>query len=303
MRVAVIDLGTNTFHLLIADIKNKGQFETLKRIRKYVYIGEEGVDILGEKPLQRAFETLMLFKQTATEFEVDEIIAFGTAALRTASNSNDFITKVREEIGIEIQLISGEKEADLIYLGTKKAIPPTSENFLIMDIGGGSVEFIIANDTQKLWAASFPIGVSVLFNEFHHADPISTNEINNLLSFVNHQLTTLYQALSTFPAHILVGASGTFDVLSNIMGSTISNYPHAEIIDLTHFPNFYDIAIKSSLAERLQLKEVPKERAKLISVALILVKLILEKAKIHKLIVSAYAMKEGILSEVADKSI
>ena len=150
MRVAVIDLGTNTFHLLIADIKNKGQFETLKRIRKYVYIGEEGVSILGDKPLQRAFETLTHFKQTSTEFEVDEIIAFGTAALRTASNSNDFISKVRDEIGIEIQLISGEKEADLIYLGTKKAIPPTSENFLIMDIGGGSVEFIIANDTQKL---------------------------------------------------------------------------------------------------------------------------------------------------------
>ena len=140
-----------------------------------------------------------------------------------------------------------------------------------------------------------------MFNGFHRADPISTDDINELLSFVNHQLTSLYQALSAFPAHILVGASGTFDVLSNIMGSSISDYPHAEIIDLTHFPKFYDIAVKSSLAERLQLKEVPKERAKLISVALILVKLILDKAKINKLIVSAYAMKEGILSEVADK--
>lgn len=302
MRVAIIDLGTNTFHLLIVKIEKNGSFSTLKRIRKYVYIGENGVETLGKKPLQRAYETLVLYKKTIVEYNVERVTAFGTAALRTASNGKDFIKKVRKEIGIEIQTISGDKEADLIYIGTKQAIPMSAENILIMDIGGGSVEFIIANDSQKIWAKSFPIGVSVLFNEFHKSEPISPTEIDNLLSFLNTQLEPLYQALTQYSTHILVGASGTFDVISGVMGKKINNYPNAESVDLTNFPAFYTTVINASLEERLAMKELPSERAKLISVALILVNLLIQKANIQKMIVSAYAMKEGILKEMTNNN-
>lgn len=301
MRVAIIDLGTNTFHLLIAKIESDGSFSTLKRIRKYVYIGEEGVETLGEKPLQRAYDTLAIYKQAILEYEVEKVTAFGTAALRTASNGKAFIKKVKENIGIEIQTISGDKEADLIYLGTKQAIPLTTENILIMDIGGGSVEFIIANQHQKIWAKSFPVGVSVLFNKFHKSEPIAANEINDLLTFLNQQLKPLYQALSQYPAPILVGASGTFDVISGVMGKPVEHYPNAEIVDLTNFPEFCQTVIRANLEERLNMENIPKQRAKLISVALILVDLLLTKANINKMIVSAYAMKEGILSEIANQ--
>lgn len=301
MRIAIIDLGTNTFHLLIAKIESDGSFSTLKRIRKYVYIGEEGVETLGRKPLQRAYETLALYKQTIVEYKAEKITAFGTAALRTASNGNAFVKKIKEEIGIEIQLISGDREADLIYLGTKQAIPSTTENILIMDIGGGSVEFIIANQHQKIWAKSFPVGVSVLFNKFHQSEPIASGEINDLLTFLNQQLKPLYEALSQHPAPTLVGASGTFDVISGVMGKPIEHYPNAEIVDLTNFPKFYQTVVNANLEERLAMKNLPKQRARLISVALILVRLLIDKANINKMIVSAYAMKEGILSEIANQ--
>lgn len=301
MRVAIIDLGTNTFHLLIAKIENDGSFSTLKRIRKYIYIGEEGVETLGEKPLQRAYETLVLYQQTITEYKVERVTAFGTAALRTASNGKAFVKKVKKDIGIEIQMISGDKEADLIYLGTKQAIPLTTKNILIMDIGGGSVEFIIANQHQKIWAKSFPIGVSVLFNRFHKSEPISSNEINTLLTFLNNQLQPLYQALEQNPAHILVGASGTFDVISGIMGNKIDNYPNAENVDLKQFPELYKIVVNADLEQRLSMKNIPNQRAKLISIALILVDLLIEKANITKMIVSAYAMKEGIIREMVNE--
>ncbi|MFK7946786.1 MAG: hypothetical protein AB8G11_04290 [Saprospiraceae bacterium] len=301
MRVAIIDLGTNTFHLLIVKIENDGRFSTLKRIRKYVYIGEDGVETLGEKPLQRAYETLAIYQETILEYQVEKVTAFGTAALRRASNGKDFIKKVKNEIGITIQIISGDREANLIYLGTKRAIPLTMDNILIMDIGGGSVEFIIANQSQKIWARSFPIGVSVLFNSFHKSEPISSAETNKLLDFLNNQLEPLYKALQQYPAYILVGASGTFDVISGVMGTKIANYPNAENVDLTNFPTFYKTIVEADLEQRLTMKDIPKQRAKLISVALILVNLLIKKAKINKMIVSSYAMKEGIITEIVNE--
>lgn len=301
MRVAIIDLGTNTFHLLIAKIEKNGDFSTLHRIRKYVYIGEEGVTTLGEKPLKRAYETLVEYKQVMDEYEVESITAFGTAALRTASNGKDFVEKVNAEIGIEIQMISGDKEADLIYLGTKQAVPMSDENILIMDIGGGSVEFIIANQNQKIWAQSFPVGVSVLYNTFHQSEPISTKEKQNITDFLNQHFEPLYAALNENPTYILVGASGTFDVISGIMGSSVENYPNCESIDLIGFPAFYEEVVAANLETRLTMKTIPSERAKLIPVALVLIDIILKNVKINQMLVSAYAMKEGILWEMRHK--
>lgn len=296
MRVAIIDLGTNTFHILIAKIKSDGSFSTVKRIRKYVYIGEDGVETLGEKPLKRAYDTLAEYKIAIDEYQAEKVVAFGTAALRTASNGKAFVDKVRTEIGIEIQMISGDKEADLIYLGTKQAIPMTDENVLIMDIGGGSVEFIIANQNEKIWAMSFPVGVSVLYNRFHKTEPISTMEINDIITFLNNHFEPLYAALNKNPASILVGASGTFDVISGVMGTKMDNFPHCESANLSGFPQFYEETIAADLDTRLTMKTIPQPRAKLIPVALILINLVLEKAKIKKMLVSAYAMKEGILA-------
>jgi exopolyphosphatase/guanosine-5'-triphosphate,3'-diphosphate pyrophosphatase len=300
MRVAIIDLGTNTFHILIAKIENNGDFSTLHRIRKYVYIGEEGVETLGEKPLERAYNTLVEYKKVMDEYAVEKVMAFGTAALRTASNGKAFVEKVKNEIGINIQTISGDREADLIYLGTKQAVPMTDENVLIMDIGGGSVEFIIANQNEKIWAQSFPVGVSVLYNAFHKSEPISTAEMTDLTDFLHHHFESLYAALNKNPAHILVGASGTFDVISGAMGKPISEYSNCETVNLNGFPMFYGEVVMATLEERLAMSTIPNERAKLIPVALVLINVIFKKAKINQMLVSAYAMKEGILWEMAN---
>jgi exopolyphosphatase/guanosine-5'-triphosphate,3'-diphosphate pyrophosphatase len=300
MRVAIIDLGTNTFHILIAKIENNGDFSTLHRIRRYVYIGEEGVETLGEKPLKRAYETLVEYKKVMDDYAVEKVMAFGTAALRTASNGKDFVEKVKNEIGIEIQTISGDREANLIYLGTKQAVPMTDENVLIMDIGGGSVEFIIANQNEKIWAQSFPVGVSVLYNAFHKFEPISALEITDLTNFLNGHFAPLYAALNENPTSILVGASGTFDVISGVMGKAMEHYPNCEIVDISGFPAFYDEVVSADLEKRLAMTTIPSERAKLIPTALVLINVIFEKVKINQMLVSAYAMKEGILWEMAN---
>ena len=296
-RYGVIDLGTNTFHLLISEKQADGTIKELFRERIFVKLGEDGVQTIGESPFRRAVEAIISYKKTLDKFGVKKVNAFGTAALRTASNGPLLIQKIKEDSGIEVKLNPGEEEARLIHLGVIQAVPLHNENGLIMDIGGGSVEFIIANNSGVIWAQSFPIGVSVLFNEFHNSDPISKDEIKNIEKYLESQLQPLFEALKTNPTPLLIGASGTFDVLDVLLSKKRISTVHS-IVEVDDFFPLYNQLMKSTLPERLSMEKVPDNRAEMIIVALILINLILEKANIKRIAVSAYAMKEGILQEM-----
>ena len=146
-RVAVLDLGTNTFHILIVEIADR-QFSKIYQERIYTKLGEEGTTTIGDIPYKRGIDALSHFNKVITEHKVDHVKALGTAALRQASNGNDFIKEALETCNIEIQVIDGQIEADYIYKGVKSAIPAQSDAYIIMDIGGGSVEFIIADSSS-----------------------------------------------------------------------------------------------------------------------------------------------------------
>ena len=296
-RYAVIDLGTNTFHLLVAEKQANQEFTELHRQRFFVKLAAEGIETIGDAAIKRGFHALKTFKTILDELGVTKVKAIGTAALRTASNGPAFIKTVKEKYRIQIELIDGNREAELIYKGAVLAVPFEDKNYLIMDIGGGSVEFIIANKNAILWAQSFPIGVAVLFKKFHHSDPISSLETKDLQVFLNSFLTPLYQALIQFPTYTLVGASGTFDVLEFILakGQAYKNHAFVQVKD---FAPLYQTLIKSTKVQRYAMQEVPDTRADMIVVAIILIGFILKEADIQEIIVSNFAMKEGILSEL-----
>ena len=178
------------------------------------------------------------------------------------------------------------------------AVPiAANETVLIMDIGGGSVEFIIANPQQVFWAQSFPIGVAVLFKQFHHSDPIVEHEITDLFSFLNDILQPLDRALQQFPVDRLIGASGTFDVLEDNLKKIISDVNYSTI-QLIEFSSFLKKIVQSTQAQRYQMPQIPRERADLIVVALLLIEVTLKRLNIEELSVSHFAMKEGILREL-----
>lgn len=299
-RFAVIDLGTNTFHILIAEAQKDGSFREIFRERRFVKLAEDGIETIGAGAFDRGLATLQDYKAQLDKYRVSNLRAFGTAALRTASNGPAFVAAVLERTGIAIQLISGDEEARLIHLGVLQAINFSQERFLIMDIGGGSVEFIIADKDQVFWSQSFPIGVAVLHGRFHHSEPINDVEIQNVETFLLGQLNPLKQALTNFPSHVLVGASGTFDVLENILPNTLRDET-SSIVQLEHFPTFYQKMLNAPLEERLMIEGIPPARAEMLVVALILINLIIEMADIDAIQVSAYAMKEGILYEMMRK--
>lgn len=299
MNLAVIDCGTNTFHLLVAEVLPGGQIKRVFKERKYVRLGQEGLDRIGQAPFQRGLECLAYFKERMEEHKVSKSCVFGTEALRRAENGSDFIKEVFEKTGIQIQLISGNEEARLIHLGVMKAAPDFEGKGLIMDIGGGSVEFIIASQKEVFWAQSFPIGVQVLFSRFHQSDPISSSERKALEDFLEASLQPLFIQLKKHQTPHLLGASGSFEVVDDLLVKERPSELHA-IVPTSDFYQVYEKIMSSTLAERRDNTLIPNQRIDLIVVAFALIDFVLQKAGIQRIITSAYAMKEGMLLELND---
>lgn len=304
MRCAVIDLGTNTFHLLIAGRDAAGApWRVLSKQRVYVKLAENGIQRIGPPAFARAMDALKGFKTALDAAAVpgERVRALGTAALRTAENAPDLIEAARRDLGLRIEVISGDREAELICKGVRQAVPlPADRRVLIMDIGGGSVEFIIADRTQVWWQQSFPIGVAVLFHHFQHSDPIAPAEITAAEDFLDAALKELWQALDQWPAAALVGASGTFDVIDNFLLDPATKPPLYGRVTRAEFEPLCDLFLRSTLAERRQMPLLAPERADMIVAAVILVRLVLRRAGLTEVFTSAYAMKEGMLEELAE---
>lgn len=299
-RLAVIDLGTNTFHLLIVEVEKGGPFVEVYRKSTFVQLAEDGIQRIGPAPFQRGLATIQQYQKIIAEHQVDEFQAFGTAALRTASNGADFVAAVKATSGMEVQLIPGSEEARLIHRGVIQAVPFGAEKNLIIDIGGGSVEFIIADKDQVYWSQSFPIGVAILYKDWHHQDPIGPENIQQIKAFLQRELQALFTALAAYPSTNLIGASGAFDVLEFFLCPK-SSKPQAPSISIVQFYPFYQQILQKSLSERFQMPGLPRDKAEMIVVALILIDFIIEKAKIETIYISNYAMKEGMLREMLEE--
>ncbi len=300
MRVAVLDLGTNTFHLLIAESDGAGGWCFLAKNKIYVKLAEEGIHRIGGAAFGRGLNALRVFKTEldAAQVPFAHIRAFGTAALRTAENAPDFLDQATAIIGVRPESIPGDREAALIHKGVSQAVPFPDNRVLIMDIGGGSVEFIIADREQVYWQQSFPVGVAVLWRAFHHHDPIISDEISQVENHLETALADLWQALGRFPCPTLVGASGTFDVIDLFLLDPAQKpelYGHLPVQD---FYPLYEKLTGSTLAERRAMPKLPDERVEMVVVAVVLIRKVLQQAGIREIYTSAYAMKEGMLAEM-----
>jgi exopolyphosphatase / guanosine-5'-triphosphate,3'-diphosphate pyrophosphatase len=305
-KVAVIDLGTNTFHLLIARIHGQ-KTELLLREKVAVKIGEGGIStsIIIEEAQARAISALKHFSKIIEENDVKEVYATATSAIRNARNSALITHKIFQETGIQVQVISGEEEAHLIYLGVRRAMDLGREKSLIMDIGGGSVEFIIANATQAFYKQSFEIGAQRLLDLFHHHDPMLPEEVVRLEHYLHEKLQPLSDAIARWAPATLVGSSGSFDTLSDIYCQQrgLERDPLATEFPLSlqaFYPIHEDLLVKDKV-QRLQIPGMIPLRVDMIVVASCLIRFVLEQYQLQHIRVSAYALKEGVLGEILTK--
>ena len=300
-RLAIVDLGSNTFHLLICEVQPDGTRTILYKERIYVKLASKGLGMIDPDSELRAIEAMQRFGEHVRNYEVTLVRCIGTSALREAINGLAVAERLTAASGLPIEIIDGDREAGYIFRGITSALPALDRPSLIMDIGGGSVEFILYLGTTILFKGSYKIGVAVLYKHFHHTDPIATDSIEQLEAFVSQELAVLFATVKSYPEYYLVGASGSFEVLHDVLPRLIDRPEWAEL-DMTGIRAYLDEIIQMDIHSRRSIPEIPIERIDYIVVAYILIRLILQEIPPSKLFFCDYALKEGVLDEMVGSS-
>lgn len=304
-RIAVIDLGTNTFNLLIVEIDPDKNYQLVFQTKISVKLGEGGINkgFIAPVPFDRGINALKTHKQTIEKYNVEKVVAIATSAIRGASNGSEFVARANEECNIDVQVISGDKEAETIYYGVRNAVKMYDEPSLIIDIGGGSTEFIIANKNQIFWKQSFLLGVARLLELFNPSDPITDKEKHALLNYLKKELQPLFEAVKKYPLTELIGSSGSFDSIAEMVAHrfytpTIFDGKTEFEFNLNDCAAVHETILNSTTAERLRMKGLTAMRVDMIVISSILVQFILKSFAIPKMRHSAYSLKEGVLFEI-----
>jgi len=310
MQVAVIDIGTNTFKIVIVEMLSSTDYHIILELKIPVLLAYNNrlKNQISKSAVKRAINALLVFKQNVIDvYKPDKVFAFATSAFRTALNSKELTQKIEKKTGLTIKIISGKREAKLVYYGICQAVELSEKPVLMLDIGGGSCEFLIANNKKIFLRKSYKIGVSRLMELFTLHDPMTETEIieienflaKKLKSLINRVLSDNYGTIDT-----LIGSSGSFDSFYQI---TVNMMPYssesvaiklANQIDIDSFTALHQKLLMSTLSERKRMKGLILTRADLIVVASIIVNFVLKSMSIKKLVQSLYSMKEGMIWEI-----
>ena len=291
MLKAAIDIGTNTSHIIIADVIDDKVQSILYRKRFYTYIAADGIDTISQAAIGRLMKAIEHFYMKLTEYRVVSCACVGTEALRSADNGIQIIADVQQKYGIDIDIISGTHEAKLIYQGVKQVADLSRGHSLIVDIGGGSVEFIEVSDGKVDHVVSYPIGIARLFKLYHHTDPISANDIHKMYHHIDSYIEDLMNRSKINGAQI-IGSAGTFEAIAPDM-----NTNECSILTKIDFDKYYEEVVPMRLEDRMISSIIPHERAKYIVAALILVRYIFDQSNTDSITISPYSLKEGLLTQ------
>ena len=290
-RVAVIDLGTNTFNLLIADVF-AATFDVIHSEKEGVALGMGGINqgIIASDAFQRGLLAIKRFAQKCASFQVEEIRAFGTSALRGAKNSDDFLRQIKNQTQIDIQIISGEDEATLIYRGVKWSYD-FNERASIMDIGGGSTEFIIANIDGIEDKVSLDIGVSRIFQDLTLHDPLTTDDILKVENWLQARSKDFFKNKQ---CDILIGASGSFETFHEMIHD--APFPigiASQEIQMEDLNRILDWILESNQQERDEHPFIIPIRRKMAPIAAIKTRWVMKNLEVKRVFVSPCSLKEG----------
>ena len=295
MRKCVIDIGTNTFNLLIAEHSPK-ELKIIHSSKRGVALGMGGITkgVLTEDAMFRAIEALIEFEIKIKEFEVSDVRLIATAAVREANNSEAFLELVKKGVGRDVFIIDGKQEAKFIFQGVSMCHKFQSES-MIMDIGGGSTEFIRANQNGISELISLKIGVSRLYQTFSCSDPFTKSDVEKIESYIENESKGFFLNKTV---ECLIGSSGTFETFYELIHK--KKYPFSlETIelDVQPFMESLDDLIFSTQDERNKNEFIIPIRKKMAPFAAVKTRWVLQRLNVKKVLISPFSLKEGALSE------
>ena len=302
--LGAIDIGTNSFHLVVAKININKTFTVLTKDKEVVRLGNASNDMkyISEEAMLRGISVLKRFKLVCQSFEAQKIRAVATSATREALNRDEFIHRVKNETGIEIEVISGTEEARLIYLGALQALPIYNDKVLLIDIGGGSTEFLIGKRGNIKYANSIKLGAVRMTQKFFTDDKIKKSAVEEARLFVKGVITQVSREIKNEEVDLVVGTSGTITNIGFIIRAD-DKFEFEDSINMNRYT--YDkagleSAVKKILkaethSDRLKIPGIDPKRSDIITAGAVILEQIFEELKVKKLTISNYALREGII--------
>ncbi len=300
MRIAIIDLGTNTCNLLIADF-TATDYKLLHQSKQLVKLGDLKIrdNQISDEAIQRVSKVLDDQKKIIESSGVDEVQVITTSGVREAVNKEAFVKTIRQKMNCPVEVVTGDREAELIFKGVLLALNNLEEKSMILDIGGGSNEIILAHEKEMLWKESQPTGMARIINQFVLSDPLKDREIQILQNFFTARHQAAIQQCKKYAVNTLIGCSGSFDTIADI----IDQVEPGEIqrqqkeIPLQEFYRVHAMLVNSTHKQRLEIKGMDNVRVDLIVPAMVLIEQLVKQAGITRIIQTDYALREGILYE------
>lgn len=299
-----MDLGTNTFHLLIVEVEATN-FKEIVHEQQPVKLGEGGINkgFIQPAAFQRGIDCMERYSHLIADNNVVGVKAIATSALRNASNGQDFINEVKKQTGILIEIIDGNAEAEYIYKGVRAGGGLSTKNTLIVDIGGGSVELIVCDDKEIKWKQSFEIGAARLMDRFHHQDPIAPESITALNFYLNDTLQPLSVALKDYTIHNIIGTFGVFESYTAIIEADkgrsfdLKKTKYYEF-DKATLLTVIERLVLSAHQQRLDNPNIIPARVDMIVTASLLTRFIVDKTGVDEIAMSTNSLKEGVLVDM-----
>ncbi len=304
MRIGAIDIGTNSMRLLICDyidnkLENRVKFVNTTRIGKDVdkngYISEEAIN--------RNIRSLKEFANICKENKCEKIYAIGTSALRDSKNKEEFINLAKLESSIDVEIITGEEESNLGFKGVLEGLD-SKDGILVLDIGGGSTEFIIGGIEGIKFAKSENVGALRMTEKFLTKDPICEKEFDNMSSFIENEIDETLKYIKDKGIKKLVGIGGTITSLS-AMNQELEIYSmekiHNSLISKDDIKLILQNLKKMTLSDKKNLKGLQVKRADIITAGVKILDIIMENLEIENIIVSEYDNLEGLICQRVKK--
>ena len=301
MRIAAIDIGTNSIHMIVVQVRPDLSFEVVDREKDMVRLGAGGLDGRSLTPtaMTAGIQTMAKFKRLADSHKVDEIVAAATSATREAHNGGDFIAEVDRQTGIRIRVISGTEEARLIHLAAGYGVDVGGSTAVVIDIGGGSVEVTLGTATQLTLGKSFKVGVIRLTERFVKSDPLSGRDERRLAKHLNREMGVYLDQIATRGFHRAIGTSGTILSLGTVAVAAERGGPPEDLRNLRvsskSLHRLRKRIVAADIAERLAMPGLEPRRADLSVAGSVLLDTILRRLHVEDLTLCDLALREGLV--------
>jgi len=299
-QLAAIDLGSNSFHMVVARLQNN-QLQTIDAIKEMVRLaaGLDNKNVLSDKKRDEALECLRRFGQRIKDLPAQNVAAVGTNTLRKAKNSAAFLEAAEKALGFPINIVAGREEARLVYQGVAHSLAQTEDYRLVIDIGGGSTEFIIGKAYNPMMMESLNMGCVNFTRKWFEDGEITEKKIQNAIIDGRRKLEWISDEYQAHGWQECIGSSGTIKTIARMLSE---NYETHGLIDYAHLKKLADLFVQAGHIKHIILPGLSEKRAPVIIGGLCILMAAFEELQIENMQASAGALREGLLNDMFESS-